>query len=434
MKQKTLNFLRSFLSLALAIVLCLGTALPALADLNGDGAAVGTESNPAKVGITKLLIMPDGTTIPTATFTFNVSKVSKNDETDSIALAAMPSIGKTDGTGTNSVTYATLDSSSVANGVKSVYQETPDILSGIIWPSAGVYVYEISEQIDSYTGTAQETMTYSAAKYRLSVYVKEKTSGSGFYVYGVSVVITTPDNGAQNGGDKVDPTPGTGGKHSDLIFTNSYLKTGGGGDPTDLANQRVSISKLVVGDYAEKDRYFTYDLTVTQPTAVTGNAATYKAYVLNSSNAIVTSASHTSTAIQTDSYGDYFTVTSGTQTSVMLKHGEKLVFTDVHIGASYVANEQGAVGYTPSAIVTVNGVTPENLSGSLGSSLSTNSRTIGDQGANTAAFTNTYRSDVTPTGIIIDNLPFILLLTVAVGTLVLFVVVKARKRRGYTAR
>ena len=431
MKQKTLNFLRSFLSLALAIVLCLGTALPALAA--GDP-VIGSESNPAKVGITKLLTMPDGTTIPTATFTFNVSKVSKNDETDSTALAAMPSIGVSDGTGSNSVTYTAMDPNSVNNGVKSVYKETPDILSNITWPSAGVYVYEISEQNGSYLTTAEETMTYSPAKYNLSVYVKEKSSGSGYYVYAVSAAITTPDNGAQNGGDKVDPTPGTGGKHSDLIFTNSYLKTSGGGDPTDLANQRVSISKLVVGDYAEKDRYFTYDLTVTQPTAVTGNAATYKAYVLNSSNAIVTSASHTSTAIQTDSYGDYFTVTSGTQTSVMLKHGEKLVFTDVHIGATYVANEQGAVGYTPSAIVTVNGGTPENLSGSLGSSLSTNSRTIGDQGANTAAFTNTYRSDVTPTGIIIDNLPFILLLTVAVGALVLFVVVKARKRRGYTAR
>lgn len=433
MKQKTLNFLRSFLSLALAIVLCLGTALPALADLNGDGAAVGTESNPAKVGITKLLTMPDGTTIPTATFTFNVSKVSKNGDEGVGALAAMPSIGVSDGTGVNSVTYTAVDPNSVNNGIKSVYKETPDILGSIIWPSAGVYVYEIGEQSDSVLTTAEETMTYSLAKYKLSVYVKEKSGGSGYYVYAVSVAITTPDIVAQNVGDKVDPTPGTGGKHSDLIFTNSYLKTSGGGDPTDLANQRVSISKLVDGEYAEKDRYFTYDLTVTQPAGVTGNAATYKAYVLNSSNAIVTSASHTSTTIQTDSYGDYFTVTSGTQTSVMLKHGEKLVFTDVHIGATYVANEQGAVGYTPSAIVTVNGGTPENLSGSLGSSLSTNSRIIGDQGANTAAFTNIYQS-VTPTGIIIDNLPFILLLTVAVGALVLFVVVKARKRRGYTAR
>lgn len=431
MKQKTLNFLRSFLSLALAIVLCLGTALPALAA--GDP-VIGSESNPAKVGITKLLTMPDGTTIPTATFTFNVSKVSKNDETDSTALAAMPSIGVSDGTGSNSVTYTAMDPNSVNNGVKSVYKETPDILSNITWPSAGVYVYEISEQNGSYLTTAEETMTYSPAKYNLSVYVKEKSGGSGYYVYAVSAAITTPDNGAQNVGDKVDPTPGTGGKLSDLIFTNSYLKTSGGGDPTDLANQRVSISKLVDGEYAEKDRYFTYDLIVTQPTAVTGNAAAYKAYVLNSSNAIVTSESNTSTTIETDTYGKYFTVTSSTPTSVKLKHGEKLVFTDVHIGATYVANEQGAVGYAPSAIVTVNGGTPENLSGSLGSSLSTNSRTIGDQGANTAAFTNTYRSDVTPTGIIIDNLPFILLLTVAVGALVLFVVVKARKRRGYTAR
>lgn len=433
MKQKTLNFLRSFLSLALAIVLCLGTALPALADLNGDGAAVGTESNPAKVGITKLLTMPAGTTIPTATFTFNVSKVSKNDETDSTALAAMPSIGKTDGTGTNSVTYATLDSSSVSTGVKLVYKETPDILSGIIWPSAGVYVYEISEQIDSYTGTAQETMTYSAAKYRLSVYVKETTSGSGFYVYGVSVVITTPDNGAQNGGDKVDPTPGTGGKHSDLIFTNSYLKTGGDEDPRIPANQIVSISKQVTGDYAEKDRYFTYNLKFIRPATVTGNGITYKAYVLDSTNAVVTSASNTSDTINEGGFGKYFDVTVDNPAIVKLKHGQKLVFTDVHIGAYYEAIEQGAAGYTPSVKVTVNGETPVDLAGSAGTSLSAGLRIIGDQGANTAAFTNIYQS-VTPTGIIIDNLPFILLLTVAVGTLVLFVVVKARKRRGYTAR
>lgn len=434
MKQKTLNFLRSFLSLALAIVLCLGTALPALADLNGDGAAVGTESNPAKVGITKLLTMPDGTTIPTATFTFNVSKVSKNGEMDSTALAAMPSIGKTDGTGTNSVTYAALNSSSVWNAVKSVYQETPDILSGIIWPSAGVYVYEISEQIDSYTGTAQETMTYSAAKYRLSVYVKETTSGSDFYVYGVSVVITTPDNGAQNGGDKVDPTPGTGGKHSDLIFTNIYLKTGGDEDPRIPANQRMSISKQVTGDYAEKDRYFTYYLKFIQSPLVIGNGITYKAYILDSTNAVVTSASNTSDTINEGGFGKYFDVAANnTPVTVKLKHGQKLVFTDVYIGAHYEAIEQGAAGYTPSVKVTVNGETPIDLDKPVGISLSTGLHIIGDQGANTAAFTNIYQS-VTPTGIIIDNLPFILLLTVAVGALVLFVVVKARKRRGYTAR
>lgn len=433
MKQKTTKFLRSFLSLALAIVLCLGTALPALAALNGDGAAEGTETNPAKVGITKLLTMPEGTTTPAARFDFVATKVSKNGEIGPVAFAAMPNLGTGDGTGPDSVTYTSSFTGTTAGGVKSVYIDAPDLLGNIVWPSAGIYVYEISEKKDTYTGTAQETMNYSDAAYTISVYVKEKTLGSGFYVSAVTATIKAVDNTDQTANAKVDPTPGTGGSHSGMLFTNNYVKTGKGGDPAVETNQVMSVSKKVAGDYAEKDRYFSYELTVTQPSSVTGGTVGYKAYVLNGSNQIVTSSSHTTAAIEDDSYGKYFIVTSGSTAMVNLKHDEKLVFTDVHIGAAYVAVEKIATGYTPSAVITVNGQIPENKAGTLGSELSTDSRIIGDQGKNAADFTNTFQS-VTPTGIIIDNLPFILLLAAAAGALILFVVVKARKRRGYIVR
>jgi len=47
--------------------------------------------------------------------------------------------------------------------------------------------------------------------------------------------------------------------------------------------------------------------------------------------------------------------------------------------------------------------------------------------ANSAAYTNTYKT-VTPTGIDLNNLPFIMMLVIAAGAFVAFAAVKSRKR------
>ena len=114
--------------------------------------------------------------------------------------------------------------------------------------------------------------------------------------------------------------------------------------------------------------------------------------------------------------------------TVNLKHDQRLVFTDLHIGASYDVTEAAVQNYKASLAYVVNGGTPGSTSNTEGNlQLGINNILIGkDQ--NSAAFTNEYQT-VTPTGVVINNLPFVMILILAAGSFIAFVAVKSRKKR-----
>ncbi len=427
MKKKSNVLRRRLTALVFSVVMCMGTAISAFAA--GDP-IFGTEDAPAKAAITKNLIMPEGTTTPGATFTFQFSPVSVDDRTTSDDLDTMPAVGPT------TIAFPTSDTGSVSTGTKNILKQSGDVLSGVSFPHAGVYVYKIEENpsVTGYTPEENETYVFSPAEYTLTVYVKE--GENGLYVAAVASSITVNDssNQASDPGDKVDPTPQPGdpnitGDYSKMIFTNTYSKTAGGVDPTDPNNHVLTIGKAVSGDYADKTKYFAFQVTATQPGVVQGSV-TYKAYVLNSSNEVVTSEDNASD-LQTDGEGySYIEFTSGATETVNLKHDQKLVFTDLHIGADYVAVEGAVEHYTASAMVVENGEGPIQYSNTNDNeTLNIGTKLIGES-ENSAAFTNKYRT-ITPTGVIINNLPFVLILILAAGAFTAFVVIKSRKKHNY---
>ncbi|MDR7811823.1 DUF7601 domain-containing protein [Lacrimispora sp.] len=435
MKKKS-NELRGRLSaMALAVVMCMGTVISAFAA--GDP-IFGTEDAPAAAAITKNLIMPVGTTTPDATFTFQFSPVSVDDRTTPGDLDTMPTVGPTTIAFTASdigTDIGTVPGTDIV-GFKTILKQSGDVLSGVSFPHAGVYVYNIVENssVTGYTPGDNETYVFSPAQYALTVYVKNGVNG--LYVAAVASSITVNDSSNQTSdpGDKVDPTPQPGdpnitGNYSKIMFTNTYSKTAGGVDPTDPNNHVLTIGKAVSGDYADRTKYFAFQITATQPGVVQGSA-TYKAYVLDSGNNVVTSEDNTSN-LQTDGNDySYIEFTSGVTETVNLKHDQKLVFTDLHIGAKYVAVESAVEYYTASALVVENGGGPIQIFNSLENlALSTGTKLIGEN-ANSAAFTNTYRT-ITPTGVIINNLPFVMILVLAAGAFAAFVVIKSRKKRNY---
>lgn len=440
--MKPNRLLKTFFTLALAIVMCLTTALPAFAA--GSPVTGGTEANPLTAAITKTLKMPEGTTTPATEFIFQFEKTNRNGSTASADLDQMPSIGTVPSgqtAGEIKIPFATTDNGSVVSGSKIVSKQSTNILNGITFPSAGTYTYTLTEKTNTYTAQANETMDYSPAVYTMTFYVKNNSANTGTYVYAISTVIVTPDPGNPGEpGDKVDPTPGDGStSFSQLAFTNVFTKRGGGTDPTDPAAQALAISKTVTGEYGNQSAYFDYSVLLTQPAEVTGTA-TYKAYVVEGTN-VVTSSANTSATLLTDANSHpYFEVTPDNTTpfTVKLKHGQKLVFTDVYVGARYEAEEQATAGYTPAVSVTVNGGTPISITGTEGAALSTNdpatdaNRLVGEN-KNAADFTNDYTATITPTGVIIDNLPFIMILLLAVGAFIGFIFVKSRKKRRYTS-
>jgi len=420
-KSKTTKFLRQIATVILTAVICLGSVIPAFATVEPSA-----EDKPAAAAITKNLNMPEGTTTPGATFTFTFTKKSIDDK--DVGLDTMPVIGPIN------IGFTGNDTGTTKESVKTVIRESDNVLNGITFPHAGVYVYEI-EEVQSVTGYkpgSNETYTYSPAKYTITIYVKNKNSD--LYVAAITSSIVTKDSESQASqtGEKIDPTPGGGtdGNYSKMIFTNTYLKAGGGSDPTNSDNHVLTVSKAVVGDYADRTRYFAFAITVTRPAGISKETI-YKAYVMNKDATQVETSEKNYNSLSTDNNNfKYIEFTTGTPLTVNLRHDQKLVFNDLHIGSSYVAVESAVEHYIAAADVTVNGGTAINLKNdSHNTALSTETRMIGEN-KNIAAFTNTYRS-ITPTGVVINNLPFILILLLAAGALIGFIVVKSRKKNRY---
>lgn len=427
-------------SVALILMLCLGMVMPAFAGLDTNDALVsGTPDLSVNAAITKLLKMPTGTTTPGATFTFTFTPVSVNDVVYDSATPNMPAI-----TAVN-VVYASTNAGTTTDGIKSVPIE--GTITWPTWPHAGEYVYTVTETAGTYTitDTFAEQMDYSLAEYEIHVYVQEKAGTPGeFYVFALGTYIKVEDDGTATAGtEKVDPTPGgdplVTGDYSKLVFTNVYTKDNGVeiDDPTDppddpaivTNNTVLAISKTVAGAYGDKTKEFAFSVTVSQPAILaTDTQLIYTAYKMEKIAGVDTVVGGPYTFTTTD------TAASDTL-SVSLTHGQWLAFVDMPVGSSFTVTEAATVDYTATGTLTLNGtatsMTTESDPAVANQALTVPASYLGEA-ANSAAYTNTYKS-VTPTGISVDNLPYIVLIAVALLALVGFVVIKSHKKAKHNA-
>jgi len=434
---------RMLLSSAVAVVMLVALATSAFAA--GEINATGETS--VSAALTKVLQTGEGVTLPSNmnfTFTFTQDTAATKDAAGNTIVASTVSVPIKDVT----TTVTTAMTGTTATGMKTYEVQSENFLAKATdnanYTQAGVYVYKVKETSGTYTiaDATKETMTYSGAEYTLYVYVANKADNSGVYIKSVGCVLTKGDDGtatAGNEGNKVDPTPGTPGTtgevltdNSDMKFTNKYTQTnGGGGDPSTPANQTLGISKVVSGALADQSQYFTYTATLTKPTVSTKTF--YKAYVVNSTTNAVETTTDNYATLKTDAAGKaYFEFpTDGSSVSFKLHHNQSLVFTDTEVGARYTVTETGASGYKPSAVLTQNGTATDIAQLAAGSNLSVTTApatALVGEAMNKAAFTNTL-IDVTPTGIILNNLPFFMMILIAVGTLVALVVVRSKKKK-----
>ena len=421
------------LAVSLALVLFCASASAVFAaepgSDNGQPIVInGTADAPAQAAITKNLQMPVGTAIPTdAKFEFKVTPKTVDDVAYNTVTPNMPPLNSSN----LSVTYPGA-AAAVNDGVSDVQTatlETGDIFAGVPWTHAGVYVYEIAETPDTYPAVADhEVMTYSGAVYTITAFVESDGNG-GFFVSGIGDMITVADNGDQTPGDKVDPTPGgnviTDTGYSDMVFTNTYVHTNGSPDPgnpdpADPTEATLTVSKVVSGTLASQDQYFNFSMALAVPSLVANAPASYDAYVVDTTvtpNAVVGAA----IPVSTD---------SATPTSFQLKHGQDLVFINTPVGTGYSVQELNPAGYIPSYVITTNGMAATAVDTyNLGDTAATGDQRVGEA-ANKAAFTNT-RDMLAPTGLNMNQLPFIGLIILMAGALAAFIVVKSRKREYY---
>ena len=462
MTRKSNSTIRLITAIAMVMALSLSLVIPAIAY----PWSVGTKDVPAPSAITKKFDMPIGTVVPSSsTFTFTYTKEGIGTKTDETTKGTMPDIPAT----TITITAAELAAAGPANktliiedkttNIKSIFKESDDILKNVPankWPGAGVYTYTVRETEGGVTmpntGATKEGAFYSPARYKIEFWVEEVEDSQGqgtgvYFVKYVNAVIIEEftdeyyDEGKPADG-KVDPTPGsstvtsytTKEGFSGIIFTNRYWRSDGGG--TETGDTALEIAKSLSGNDTDPERfnrYFEFKVTVIQPSVVDTDQ-TYTAYIFNSSNAKVTA---------TENYDNYgagglISFPTDTERTFKLKDGERLVFIDLHVGATVKVSETAHPLYRPKyertfAPAGTTAFTALEANTTWGFPRTDAPEDIGPhylpegKNVNKVNYIN-IRTNATPTGLDVDELPYLILIGLAVVGLVGYAAVKIRRR------
>lgn len=402
------TFLKKLVTASIAAVTALSVfrGVPTFADDNDVATAKATGETSAKVSINKVLNIAEGITTPEATFTFTFTPKT--------------------GTSSNGAPYETIDSSNgqitdknvsysgtdvLATGQTSIKKETGDIFREVNYTHAGEYVYTVAEKqnvgwkVIQKNGSPIDFMTYDNRNYEMHVIVKNKTTG-GTYISSVYFKQVSP---SVNG--KVKPSEsGTTYKYD--LFTNIYRKNAGKiTDPNEPNPNKPNVSKVdpnakslvikkvVSGATADKSKDFTFKLTFTKASTETSQSITGK--IGETSKTFV--------------YGQ--------ETTITLRHDQSLVFDTIPAGTRYKLVETGSQGYTASAAYKENGAS-KTQAGAVSTNFTQDSILVGEK-PNDNTITNNL-PDVTPTGLLIDNLPFILMIGLGLAG---FVVLSKKRRQ-----
>lgn len=372
------------------------------------------------VRFTKTLVTPstDVADIPNMTFTFNfkdgkfypydANNVATTPEKD----ATVPIIKQQTISFTNDeMTTASSDGKSILT------KQSKDVLLNednkkIIFPKVGVYEYKVVE--DQTTPKLDKgKMNFSNKEYTLRIWVKSDENGgttAGGTVEDTTIQKTevTDANGA-----KVDPTPVTPTNPEDpknpdenkdnaivpepaegktFNFKNVYVVDANPNpdpdpekptDPTDPTTSAFYVTKTVKGEKGDQTKLFDFDITVELNDFT--KEQTYKLITVR------------------DGETSSIDVTPGESTKFTLKHGDAAYFETMPAGTNITVKETKYADYDATNEATWNGAAPKadkaDATGILGTK------------ANKVDYTNKHNGgDVTPTGIILNNLPYLALI------------------------
>ena len=279
------------------------------------------------------------------------------------------------------------------------------------YSEAGKYEYTVKETQTAdpiVANSDHEKMIMSQAEYTMDVYVTDGATGTEISNI---VVNKVRDDEGQTDTGKVD----IGNTDTNTFnFTNTYVQEAGTGtnptdpDPTYNENGSLKVSKAVVnanGTTTTPDDEFTFIATFAFPTGTDAS---------------------TLGGIKDANGGDVTLAEGGTYT-FHLKANENMKFTGVPAGTTITVKESAAKNYKCSAVITINGTQLNPVSATKYSTELTvvNKEKLG-QKQNTVDVTNTY-NDVPVTGIIMNTLPYVLMIALCGVALIAFVGFKRRR-------
>lgn len=276
------------------------------------------------------------------------------------------------------------------------------------WPDAGKYEYTVTETgaAPAITDTKHQTMIMSQAEYTMDVYV---TNGDkGLEISNIIVNKKKDDKGtAATGKVDISNTDKNG-----FNFTNTYVQEAGTGtDPVNPGPDYTTYGSLDVSkkiktdaaDTADTNKEFEFTADFTFPNGTDATTLGAKATI-----------------------GDSTTSITGTSHTFKLKHGQDVKFTGLPVGTKISVTESATPNYKGSAEVVINNGTKEAVAETkYNEALTVSDKTLG-QYKNTVDVTNTYNY-VPATGIIMNTLPYVLMIALCGAALMAFVAFKRRR-------
>lgn len=281
------------------------------------------------------------------------------------------------------------------------------------YAEAGEYEYTVTESQTADPAVPNgdhEKLIMSKAEYTMDVYVTENEETRALEISNI-IVKRTKDDAGKNANDvKVtdigdDDTNG-------FNFTNTYVQEAGTGtdpkkpDPDYTTYGSLDVSKIIKTDAADKadtNKEFEFTANFTFPTGTDGTTFGAKATIEDSTKTI-----------------------TGTSYTFKLKHSQNVKFTGLPVGTKISVTESATPNYKGSADVVINNGTKETVTATkYDEALTVSDKSLG-QKKNTVDVTNTY--DYVPTtGIIMNTLPYVLMIALCGAALMAFVAFKRRR-------
>ena len=275
------------------------------------------------------------------------------------------------------------------------------------WTDAGKYEYTVKETgaTPEITDTKHQTMIMSKAEYTMDVYVSN--GDNGLKISNIIVNKTKDDKGtATTGKVDISNTDNNGFK-----FTNTYVQEAGTGidptnpDPNYNKDGSLNVTKAIKANGGTVDTSKKFDFTA-KFTFPTGTDANTLGGVKDANGVNIT----------INEYGTYtFTLTAN----------GNMKFTGVPVGTKISVVESATPNYKGSAESVFNGQSQAKVEASKYNEAITVKNTLG-QKQNKVDVTNTYNY-VPTTGIIMNTLPYVLMIALCGAALMAFVAFKRRR-------
>lgn len=271
----------------------------------------------------------------------------------------------------------------------------------------GKYEYTVTESQTAnpaVTDNGHEKMIMSQAEYKMDVYVSNK---NGTCEITKIIVNKTKDDKGHVATGKVD----IGNSNANgFSFTNTYVQEAGTGtDPTDPGVDYDNYGSLKVtktvnpnGGTIDPDASFSFTAKFIFPEGTDANTL---GGVKGNDSAI---------SLETGEYG------------FNLKHGESMKFTGLPVGTTMTVSESNTPNYKGSASYVINGGESQSKTASkYNESVEVKNEKLG-QKKNTVDVTNTY-NNVPTTGIIMNTLPYVMMIVLGGVALVGYIYLKNKK-------